>query len=149
MKTLIGIIAGLILGFVIGMVGSAWATPLPAQDSTEARLQALEYLFWTEEHAINHVSQRLWERYSSCNITYGDSNCYNTDLVLLAFNVPDQYGQYPDYDAIRYLAAANTHGKWYAQDNGDGDSWRVWVVISGKQYTWDVWQSNGFIRGVY
>jgi hypothetical protein len=47
----------------------------------------------------------------------------------------------------------NTHGTWYAQDNGDGDSWNVWVVIQydNTEYhiTWTVWQSNGFIRGVY
>jgi hypothetical protein len=49
---------------------------------------------------------------------------------------------------------ANTHGVWYAKDNGDGDSWNVWVIIkiAEDEYgpiTWTVWQSNGFIRGVY
>src|SRR5919106_492325 len=154
------IIAAIIVGLALGWTTTALASPIQQntnQDriaALEARLQALEYLYWTEDHAINAVSQRLWDRYSSCNLGHR-GECYRNDLVLMPFvYAKDQYGNYPTVGVMDYLAGlANTHGIWYAQDNGDGDSWNVWVVIkSGNDeyhITWTVWQSNGFIRGVY
>jgi hypothetical protein len=65
MKIIIGLILGIAIGLALGWVQTAMGTPPPTKNSTEARLQALEYLIWTEHHAINYVSQRLWERYSS------------------------------------------------------------------------------------
>jgi hypothetical protein len=65
----------------------------------------------------------------------------------------DEKGYRPDSIMKRLAQYANTHGTWYAQDNGDGDSWNVWVILkidnSEYHFTWTVWQSNGFIRGVY
>jgi hypothetical protein len=78
MRTILATIAALIIGFTMGVAGDALATPPPAQNSTEARLQALEYLLWTEGHAINMVSQRVWDRYSTCD-------CYLNDTVLMPF----------------------------------------------------------------
>jgi hypothetical protein len=150
MKTIIGVIIGLALGITIGVTGDVLATPPPDKHSTEAMLQALEYLLWTEDHAINAVSQRVWNRYSSCNLRTR-YDCYTNDIVLMAFNVKDKYGDHPSTDVMDYEAlSACSYGTWYAQDNGDGDSWNVWVTTpGGGHYTWTVWQSNGFIRGVY
>jgi hypothetical protein len=156
MKTIIGVIIGLALGITIGVTGDVLATPPPDQNSTEARLQALEYLMWTEQHAINYVSQRVWERASSCDLDYNRTYpCYNHDLILMPFTyAKDQHGYGPGNE-LEYLAqSVSAHGLWYARDNGDGDSWTVWVTlkIGENQYqpiTWTVWQSNGFIRGVY
>jgi hypothetical protein len=158
MRIIAALIIGLALGITIGVTGDVLATPPPDQNSTEGRLQALEYLLWTEDHAINAVSQRLWERYSSCNL--GAYTCYNNDLVLMPFTTLKTQNGYLRTAEINYLLQhANTHGAWYAQDNGDGDSWNVWVIITVKDqqgydvefgpFTWTVWQSNGFIRGVY
>jgi hypothetical protein len=154
------IIAAIILGLALGWTTTALASPIQQntnQDriaALEARLQASEYLRWTEEHAINAVSQRVRERYSSCNLNRYD--CYTTDGVLIAFTVVQIENASPNYSVAVWdnLAEyANTQPVWYAQDNGDGDSWNVWAVIkSGKEeyhITWTVWQSNGFIRGVY
>src|SRR5918996_1432206 len=150
------IIAAIIVGLALGWTTTALASPIQQttnQDriaALEARVQALEYLRWTENHAINAVSQRLWDRYSSCNLR-NRFDCYANDLVLKAFTAAkDEKGNRYSTEVMDYLAlSANTYGVWYAQDNGDGDSWNVWVIINEDQITWTVWQSNGFIRGVY
>jgi hypothetical protein len=150
------IIAAIIVGLALGWTTTALASPIqqnPNQDriaALEARLQALEYLRWTENHAISAVSQRVWERYSSCNL--GTDYCYTTDLVLMPFAAAatDEKGYRPDYLMKRLAQYVNTHGAWYAQDNGDGDSWNVWVILkidnSEYHFTWTVWQSNGYIQ---
>jgi hypothetical protein len=158
------IIAAIILGLALGWTTTALASPIQQntnQDriaALEARLQALEYLRWTENHAINAMSQRVWERYSSCN---PDSYwpCHSNDLVLMPFTTAKDHNGNSHYGFADVLAGRANSGAWYAQDNGDGDSWNVWVIITipdGKGYqttygpiTWTVWQSNGFIRGVY
>ena len=155
------IIAAIIVGLALGWTTTALASPIQQntnQDriaALEARLQALEYLRWTENHAINAVSQRVWERYSGCYLEYR-YQCYTNDLVLMAFQTvkhPDGTSGYNTAVMDKVAQHVNTHGTWYAQDNGDGDSWNVWVVIQydNTEYhiTWTVWQSNGFIRGVY
>jgi hypothetical protein len=150
------IIAALIVGLALGWTTTALASPIQQttnQDriaAVEARLQALEYLRWTENHAINAVSQRLWDRYSGCYLQHR-YDCYTQDLVLIPFLAvgKDEKGYVHSAIADRYAYNATAHGVWYAQDNGDGDSWKVWVVIDEHQFTWTVWQSNGFIQGVY
>lgn len=69
----------------------------------------------------------------------------------MAFNVMDKHGTYPTIYILDHEAlSASTRGTWYAQDNGDGDSWNVWVITpDGGHYTWTVWESNGYITGVY
>lgn len=155
MKTIIILVIALVLGISTAtfVTKDVLATPPPTTGSTEARLQSLEYLYWTEDHAINAVSQRVWDRYSSCTAEY---DCYKYDLVLMPFAyVTFQDGSRPTYDVVKYMAgAAATQGQWYAKDNGDGDSFTVTVVINVHYNTethisWTVWQSNGFIRGVY
>jgi hypothetical protein len=109
----------------------------------------LEYLRWTEDHAITAVSQRVWDRYSSCTLGY---DCYKHDLVLMPFAyVTFQDGSHPTYDVMHYMAGvASTQGRWFEASTNDGDSFTVWVVINvdyGKEthISWTVWQSNGFI----
>ena len=151
------IIAAIIVGLALGWTTTALASPIQQntnQDriaALEARLQALEHLRWTENHAINAVSQRVWERYSSCNLNR--YLCYTQDSVLVAFTAAQIENAAPDYSVAFWdnLAEyANTHPVWYAQDNGDGDSWNVWVIIKSDQeeyrITWTVWQSNGYIQ---
>jgi hypothetical protein len=144
MRTILASVAALILGLTIGLAGDALATPPPAQNSTEARLQALEYLLWQEHHAINAVSQRVWDRVSTCN-------CYLNGTVLMPFAAIPKVTS-----AGRPIIAQNavSNGTWYAEPHGDGDGWHVWVIVTvgDKDYgpiSWDVWQSNGFIQGRY
>jgi hypothetical protein len=152
------IIAALIVGLALGWTTTALASPIQQntnQDriaALEARVQALEYLRWTENHAISAVRQRLWDRYSSCSLQ-NRYECYRKDWVLVPFTtMKDEDGKPFNLIGIwdYYAELATTRGTWYAKDNGDGDSWNVWVVLGDKyQLTWTVWQSNGFIRGVY
>jgi hypothetical protein len=150
------ILAALILGLALGWTTTALASPIQQttnQDriaALEARLQALEYLRWTENHAIDAVSYKVWERVSSCAIPES-YECYNTDPVLMPFDKLRFNGVY-DHAYSRWIAKnAYPNGLWYAQDNGDGDSWNVWVVVKTQDYgeyhiTWTVWQSNGYIQ---
>jgi hypothetical protein len=85
MKTILGIIIGLALGLAIGLTGDVLATPPPTTGSTEARLQNLEYLMWTKQHAINYVAQRVSERATSCQDS-SHFSCYGHDPILMAFN---------------------------------------------------------------
>jgi hypothetical protein len=68
------IMATIILGLALGWTTTALASPIQQntnQDriaALEARLQALEYLRWTGNHAINVVAYKVWERASSCNV---------------------------------------------------------------------------------
>jgi hypothetical protein len=150
----IGVIIGLALGITIGVTGDVLATPPPTQNSTEARLQALESLMWTETHATSAVSQRVYDRVSTCPDPY---ICYQYDTVLAAFTaIKDEQGRPQTVDIIQFWARSaidHRYGTWYARDNGDGDSFTVWVDIrvggSQARAVWTVWQSNGYIRGVY
>jgi hypothetical protein len=161
MKTIIGLILGLAVGILLGWTSSTYATPPPTTGSLEQRIQSLEqkvdrleYRSWTADHAINVVSQRVWDRCSSCNLNlYRD--CYSQDLVLQSF----AYHQYADgsyatgQQMVEMAYLASTQGQWSAYDNGDGDSFTVTVLINTGGYqdvhiSWQVWQSNGFVQGV-
>jgi hypothetical protein len=116
MKTIVGVIIGLVVGIIIGVTGDVLATPPPAQDSTEGRLQTLEHLLWPKDHAINVVHQRLFDRRTSC--TMGEYACYTTDPVLMPFAYvvfPD--GTRPTEGVMSYMAQeATTNGQWYAKE---------------------------------
>jgi hypothetical protein len=156
MKTLAAIILALGIGLAIG-----WTTAVLASSTEqnanqdriavlEARLQALEYLRWTENHAINVVAYKVWERASSCNVEGRFSSCYISDQVFQPFR---HQGTYTNYLAL----SAYHYGTWSASPNGDGDSWNVSVTITIDSergstdygpFTWTVWESNGYIQAV-
>jgi len=156
------IIAAIILGLALGWTTTALASPIQQntnQDriaALEARLQALEYLRWTENHAIDAVGYKVWERVSSCDLDYWGVDCYLSDPVLMPFLNLRFNGKY-DGRYSRWLARQAYHyGTWSATDNGDGDSWTVSATFTvnnnnGTSTTygpisWTVWESNGFIQ---
>jgi hypothetical protein len=157
------IVAAIILGLGIGWTTTALASPVQQntnQDriaALEARLQALEYLRWTENHAINAVSYKVWERASSCDISYWGGNCYLYGPVLMSFGNLHYNGEYVNSAYSQMLARKAYHyGTWSATDNGDGDSWTVSVTITvdnndgtstdDSPISWTVWESNGYIQ---
>jgi hypothetical protein len=103
MPTILATIAALIIRLTIGVAGDALATPPPAQNSTEARSQALEYLLWQEHHAINIVSQRVWDRVSTCD-------CYLNDTVLIPFAAISADPSSPRAPLVMALGTLNLTG---------------------------------------
>jgi hypothetical protein len=144
-RLIIGSIIGLALGLGIGLTSNVIATPPPSAGSTEQRLQSLENLRWQKNHVVTMVSQRVFDRHSSCNLY-----CYETDRVLLPFTTSGAASRFLE----GYVGYAIATGTWDAQDNGNGDSWTVTLLVdqghqSENTYSWTVWESNGFIQGVY
>jgi hypothetical protein len=163
MKIIAAIILGLGIGLAIGWTTTALASSIQQntnQDriaALEARLQALEYLRWTKNHAINAVSYKVFERSSSCDIEKWGGSCYLSDPVLQPFASIYINGEWVNPGYSQALARKAYHyGEWYAQDKGDGDSWNVWVIMKIKNqdgtytefdpFTWTVWESNGYIQ---
>jgi hypothetical protein len=163
MKIVAAIILGLGIGIAIGWATTALASPVQQntnQDriaALEARLQALESLRWTENHAINAVSYKVWERSSSCDLEKWGGSCYLPDPVLQPFASLYVDGPYVNGGYSVALARSACHnGQWYAEDNGDGDSWTVSVTITVANndgtstdfgpMSWTVWESNGYIQ---
>ena len=158
------IIAAIILGLALGWTTTALASPIQQntnQDriaALEARLQALEYLRWTENHAIDAVGYKVWERVSSCDLSYWGVNCYQSDPVLMPFGNLYYNGEWVSPGYSQALARQAYHyGTWSAVDNGDGDSWTVSVTITVANndgtstdfgpMSWTVWESNGLVQG--
>ncbi len=158
MKIIAGIILGICIGIAIAWTTSAMASPAQ-QGSTEERLQALEYLRWTEDHAVSAVGQRVWERVTSCEIDSSQFSCggasRTADPVLTAFSSLEVNAAWQ-----RFIALSAFHwGRWSATPNGDGDTWTVSVVVpvanqdgTTTEYgpiSWKVWESNGYIEAAY
>jgi len=154
---------GIGIGLAIGWTATAIASPLQRdtnQDriaALEARLQALEYLRWTENHATSVVAYKVWERSSSCDLEKWGGSCYGSDPVLQPFANLYVDGQYVNSAYSAALARSAFHnGQWYAEANGDGDSWTVSVTITIDNnngtttdfgpMSWTVWESNGHVQ---
>jgi hypothetical protein len=119
-RIIITVVVALAIGFMAGSLQDTIASPPPQKNSTEARLQALERLFWTEQHAISAVSYKVWERASSC-VNADDYTCYYGDTVLQPFTKATSNGQSVIPQWRRLIAlSASSNGTWYAQDNQDG-----------------------------
>jgi hypothetical protein len=153
-KIIAAIILGIGIGLAIGWVTTALASPTQQKSNEErisaleTRLQALEYLRWTEAHAIHAVGYKVWERASSCQVEARFTSCYLSDQVLYPFSDQGNFNNYLALNTYHY-------GSWSASANGDGDSWNVSVTITTEgdsgstnygPFTWTVWVSNGHIQ---
>jgi hypothetical protein len=143
----IGIITLLVLGT---LPNQAEATN--SQQSTEdlikelqARIEALEHLHWQDYYAVNVVSQRVWERASSCSVQSRFASCYLSDPVLSAFVNEGNLKNYISQNIGLY-------GKWDAKEV-NRDQWEVTATLHTEDhtygpFTWYIWESNGFIESI-
>jgi len=109
----------------------------------EKQVAQLQTFRWTEQHARNVVSQRVWDRLTSCRIPKQIGACTDLDPVVYAFRDP----AVPDAVSHRLYR----EGIWSAQPGADGDSWQVSVTITTEDghtwgpFTWYVWSSNSLV----
>jgi hypothetical protein len=90
----------------------------------EARVAALEHLHWQDYYAVNAVSQRVYERATTCS-----GKCANNDLVLYEFKYPkDNYERLvPSY--------ISGNGQWQAKEINP-DQWEVSATVQIGDYTY-------------
>ena len=133
-----------LIAIIILSIASVGATS-NSKASLEQRISVLEAQRWTTpQHAVNVVSQRVWDRATSCNLQAQYGSCISQDPVLYAFNAQGSHATYVAQNISNY-------GEWYATQGADGDTWTVTATLTVENYTygpftWYVWESNSFIR---
>jgi hypothetical protein len=137
-----------LIAIIILSIASVGATS-NSKASLEQRIAVLEAQRWTTpQHAVNIVSQRVWDRATSCNLApaYGSyGECTSKDPVLSAFNGQGNHTTYVARNISHY-------GEWYAAQGADGDTWTVTATMTNTEgytcgpFTWYVWESNSYIR---